>query len=136
MNRAVDLGDWGRARSWSDRVARTLEQECGLAEPHHSLQCEERAYELRDVSSRLVALGLSEPRSWEDAMTAAAWTCHLEAGPHRGVSRTTATWTGTEWTFAEWDVPSGTTECLDAVRTTVAVPDEPTQVRLTLEGSP
>ncbi|MEZ4238103.1 MAG: hypothetical protein R3F59_18540 [Myxococcota bacterium] len=134
LNRAVSLGDWERARAWSERLRATLDDRCG-EEAHHSLQCEERRYELRDATARLVALGLTHPTTWQDALTAAAWRCHLEVGPHQGTSRGSATWTGAAWSFEGWTRETPTTACLGAVTSTAVVPDAPVVVRLTLEGS-
>lgn len=136
LNRSVQLEDWDRALAWSERLRSTIEKECTTAEPDWKLHCETRQYELRDVAARLGALGLMTPRTWQEALTAAAWRCHLTVAAHQGTSRTVATWNADRWTFAPWDAPTDTTRCLDQILRTEIAPAEPTQVRITLEGPP
>lgn len=134
MNRAVYREDWSRARHWADRVRSTLAEACAAPDPDFTLHCESRDYELRDVSARLVALGLDTPRTWQEALTAAAWRCHLAGPGHQGLSRAEGTWDGSRWTFGAWDHPTPVTGCLSAVHRLEPSPAAPVRVALTLEG--
>ncbi len=132
LRKALFTEDHERMAMFADRMKRTLDQECTVPEPHPWLMCDQRAYELRDAHSRLVALGLQSPNTWQEALTAEAWKCHLDT-PHEGTSRTEAVWNGEFWNFGEWDAPTTVTDCLDDIQVTELVPDEPTTVRLTVE---
>ncbi|MEZ4240945.1 MAG: hypothetical protein R3F59_33260 [Myxococcota bacterium] len=129
-SRAVRLQDWERAHRWAERAAAELAQ---CADPDGEV-CARQRYELRDVRSRLVALGEVRPATWQEALTAAAWRCQLAGRTHRGVSTATATWDGQQWAFGPWDRLTPGTACFGETTSTEVVPDEPTRVRLTFEG--
>lgn len=134
LNRAVKLGDWDRASQWSRRLRAALDRECSVEEPHFTLHCDERRYELRDVVARLVALEREPARTWREALTAAVWRCHLEGQAHAGTSRSTATWDGEFWRFDTWDHPTETTACMGRVGRTDPAPEGPLRVPVVVEA--
>lgn len=134
LNRAVALKDWDRASMWANRLRTGLDAGCRVSEPDRRLGCETREYELREAIGRLAAMGLATPSTWEEALAAEAWRCHLGAAPQVGISRTIAKWDGARWFFGVWDAPTDVTSCLEAVYRTEVVPGEPLSVRLTIEG--
>lgn len=131
--RSVALGDWARASAWAKRMREAVETVCAVDSANAESSCGFGSYQLRETTARLVALGHQEPKTWQEALSAAAWRCHLAAPAEPGTSRTSATWTGERWELASWDFPSPVTACLDSVATARVVPESPLRVRLTVE---
>lgn len=135
LDEAVRTADWGRAAAAATRQREALALACdGVPHPHHALSCEQRQYELRDVAARLAALDLVPATTWQEALTAEAWRCHLGASPHQGLSRAEVWWTGERWAFGAWDHATPATDCLSQLERTVPAPPGPVHVRLALEG--
>jgi hypothetical protein len=132
--RSVEAGDWARAAAFSELLRPALDDVCALGTASAQVPCEFAQYQLRETVARLVALGVQAPRTWQEALTAAAWRCHLDERAAPGTSRTHARWDGARWTFAPWDRPTAVTACLDGVERTEVAPDELT-VRLTVESA-
>lgn len=131
VNRAVKAGDWKRAEDWVSRYAEALKSSCSLEDSDET--CTSRREELLEASGRLAALTGRTPASWEEALIAAAWRCHLRGEAQTGTSVGLGAWSG-RWRWGEWDVSTPLTACLASEG--VEGPDPPggTRVRLTLRG--
>ncbi len=133
LTASLRVGDDSRAAQFLGDLRLLRDRTC--ADPGNA-RCGQRAYEVRDAAGRLAASGAVAPTTWQEALTAAAWRCHLDGPPHEGVSRAEATWSGGAWTFGAWDSPTATTGCLARLRATDPAPEGPVVVALTLEGDP
>jgi len=131
MNRAAATGDWKRARAAADRLRGVLIAECGGSTEF--LHCDGRSYELREVTARLIALGMDEAHTWQEALSGVAWRCHLET-PQHGVSVNTASWDGQTWVFDAWNHETETARCLASSPIPPPRPPAPLRARITLEG--
>lgn len=133
MAGSVKIGDWARAEVWAERTRPVTDEVCASVSDGTQVVCDFAQYQLRETAARLVALGRQPAVTWQEALTAAAWRCHIDAPAEPGSSRTHTTWTGERWVFEPWDRPSVVTDCLDALHTTEMVPESPLRVRLTVE---
>lgn len=97
--------------------------------------CTARTLLLTDLSARLAAAAGTRPATWQEALTAEAWSCEFDQHPHSGISRTTATWDGTSWSWGTWDVETEGTACLSQVVDVAPPPPEPLQVEVVYEYS-
>ncbi len=121
-----------RAVAWVDRLASAHQTMCDTSNDWMDSLCARVPYQIRDTRSRLAALATGDVETWQEALTAEAWKCHLES-PHEGISRTLGTWNGEIWKFGTWDVETSVTRCLSGIQNTSLDPDDPVQVKLTLE---
>ncbi len=134
MAQSVKAEDWQRASDWSDRTAAAVEEVCAEDRGSAAVPCEFGRYQLRETTSRLIALEFRSPSTWQDALSAEAWRCFLDGASHAGTSRTHLRWTGERWAPEPWDRPTEVTACLSAVQVTEVVPKSPVRVRLTVEA--